>query len=95
LFDQRPEHQAPNAAEPVDCYFDCHIFYPFLKKFCENRKPKGQFTGNRLSVNEEFRNEIAKTSPIFALAEEFNAPPNARMKKHEWTQTPLICTSEY
>ena len=31
LFDQRPEHQAPNAAEPVDCYFDCHNFInPFL-----------------------------------------------------------------
>jgi methionine-rich copper-binding protein CopC len=24
LFDQRPENQAPNAAEPVNCYFNCH-----------------------------------------------------------------------
>jgi hypothetical protein len=37
----------------------------------------------RLSVNEEFRNEIAKTSPILALSEEFNEPLNARMKKRE------------
>ena len=38
-------------------------------------------TAVRLSVNEEFRNEIAKTSPILALSEEFNEPLNARMKK--------------
>jgi hypothetical protein len=27
LFDQRPEHQASNAAEPVNCNFDCHILF--------------------------------------------------------------------
>ena len=26
LFDQRPEHQAANAAEPIDCNFHCHNF---------------------------------------------------------------------
>jgi hypothetical protein len=26
LFDQRPEDQAANAAEPIDCYFHCHNF---------------------------------------------------------------------
>jgi hypothetical protein len=45
------------------------------------RKPNAQFIGNPLSVNTDFRNEIAKTSPILALSEEFNEPPNVRMKK--------------
>jgi hypothetical protein len=26
LFDQRPEDQAANAAEPINCYFHCHNF---------------------------------------------------------------------
>jgi hypothetical protein len=88
LFDQRPEHQAPNAAEPVDCYFDCHIFYPFPIKWL---KPNRKFSHARPSVNEEFRNEIAKTSPLLALAEEFNEPPNARIKswRIDATQTVL------
>ena len=30
LFDQRPENQAANAAEPVNCYFDCHISISIL-----------------------------------------------------------------
>jgi hypothetical protein len=64
------------------------IFYPFPKKWL---KPNRQFSHTRPSVNAEFRNEIAKTSPILALSEEFNEPLNARMKSRriDATQTVL------
>ena len=32
LFDQRPEDQATDAAEPIDCNFHCHIFLSFFNK---------------------------------------------------------------
>jgi hypothetical protein len=38
----------------------------FSKKIVQ--KPKAQFTGKRLSVNAEFRNEFAKPEPFFARA---------------------------
>jgi hypothetical protein len=55
--------------------FTAIFFYPFPIKWL---KPKRKFSHARRSVNEEFRNEIAKTSPILALSEEFNKPLNAR-----------------
>jgi len=40
-------------------------FYPFLKYVPQ--KPKAQSTGNRLSVNAEFWNGIAKPKTFFAI----------------------------
>ena len=48
LFDQRPEDQASNAAEPVNCNFYCHSSISILS----NQRLTADDTGGRDAVNE-------------------------------------------
>jgi hypothetical protein len=70
LIAQRLEDHPADAAESVDSYFDSHIFYFLFIGGVNFLKPMRDFSRERPPVNEDFGNDIVKTSPPFAVNSE-------------------------